>query len=140
MKTKEFGHKKVNGRKRQVMVYTNGLVWASRVHAANLSDTEMGCELFAKIKDKPLKLQKLILDAGYRGTFEEQVKEQLEVTVEISSRLKDLLPLPNDGLVNEHLGGLISFAESLKVTNIQQNVPNPCYVLANCAIVINRIT
>jgi hypothetical protein len=69
------GNKKINGRKRQVMVDTGGLIWASNVHAANLTDTEMGCCLFKKIKDKLLKLQKLLVDAGYRGTFEEQAKE-----------------------------------------------------------------
>jgi putative transposase len=80
------GNKKINGRKRQVMADTGGLIWASNVDAANLSDTEMGCSLFEKIKDKLFRLQKLLVDAGYRVIFEEQAKEQLEVIVEISSR------------------------------------------------------
>jgi hypothetical protein len=34
------GNKRVNGRRRQVLVDTMGLVWGVLVHAANGSDTE----------------------------------------------------------------------------------------------------
>jgi putative transposase len=69
------GNKKVNGRKRQVMVDTNGFIWAGFVHAANLSDTQMECELFKKIKDKISRLEKILVDAGYRGTFVDKPKK-----------------------------------------------------------------
>ena len=39
------GHKRVNGRKRQVLVDTLGLVWAVFVHAASGNDSVYSCPL-----------------------------------------------------------------------------------------------
>lgn len=68
------GNKKINGRKRQVMVDTLGLVWAVFVHAANLSDSVMGCRLFAQVKERLVRLKKILADAGYKGTFIETLE------------------------------------------------------------------
>jgi hypothetical protein len=53
------GNKKISVRQRQVIVDICGLMWASSVHAANLSDTVMGCSLFEKVEDKLLRLEKV---------------------------------------------------------------------------------
>ena len=137
------GNKKVNGRKRQVMVDTNGLVWASRVHAANLSDTEMGCELFEKIKDKLFRLQKLLVDAGYKGTFVEQAKKQLQVSVEISSRPpteKGFVPIAKRWVSERTFGWFNFFRRLSKDYEHSTKCAESMLLLANCAIVINRIT
>jgi Transposase DDE domain len=94
------GGKNVNGRKRQVMVDTLGLVWVVFVHAANLSDTIMGCKLFEKAKARLIRLQKILVDGGYKGTFVEEALKELKVEVEVSSRPpteKGFVPIKKDG-------------------------------------------
>ena len=75
------GGKLVNGRKRQVMVDTLGLVWGLFIHAANLSYTVMGCELFGKVKERLVHLKKILVDGGYKGRFVETALAELGVPV-----------------------------------------------------------
>ncbi|HEY4788574.1 MAG TPA: IS5 family transposase [Bacteroidales bacterium] len=137
------GNKKINGRKRQVMVDTCGLVWASNVHAANLSDTDMGCSLLEKINGKLLRLQKLLVDAGYRGTFQEQAKQQFEITVEISSRPpseKGFVPIAKRWVSERTFGWFNFFRRLSKDYEHSTRCAESMLLLANCAIIINRIT
>jgi putative transposase len=61
------GGKKVKGRKRHLLVDTEGLVLRAKVHAANLIDRE-GIELLLEGARKMFpRLSHLWLDAGYRG-------------------------------------------------------------------------
>ena len=80
------GHKKVNGRKRQVLVDTLGLVWAVFVHAANGSDSIYGCPLIEQIEGLCERLEKILVDKGYEGKFMPFASQKLGVEVEISSR------------------------------------------------------
>jgi putative transposase len=137
------GNKKVNGRKRQVMVDTNGFIWAGFVHAANLSDTEMGCELFKKIKDKLPRLEKLLVDAGYKGTFVDQAKEILNVTVEISSRPpteKGFVPLAKRWVSERTFGWFNFFRRLSKDYEHSTKCAESMILLANCAVALNRIS
>jgi len=63
------GNKKVNGRKRQVLVDTLGLIWAVFVHAANGSDTIDGQKLLKRIEGRLERVKKILVDAGYKGAF-----------------------------------------------------------------------
>ena len=57
------------------------------VHAANVHDTKAGI-LAAELayKDYP-EIRGFCADAGYRGTFELEVKEKLNIGVDISERV-----------------------------------------------------
>ncbi|MDP4209191.1 MAG: hypothetical protein Q8928_10295 [Bacteroidota bacterium] len=46
----------------------------------------MGCNLFDKIKEKLIRLEKILVDGGYKGTFIEEAKKYLEITVEVTSK------------------------------------------------------
>ena len=79
------GNKKVNGRKRQVLVDSNGRVWAVTAHAANISDTEGGLPLLKQIVHLKNSIKKILTDNGYKGKFASATKE-LDIAFEVSSR------------------------------------------------------
>jgi putative transposase len=61
------GGKKVKGRKRPLLVDTQGLVLKAKVHVANMVDQEGIKPLLDGAKELFPRLSHLWLDAGYRG-------------------------------------------------------------------------
>jgi putative transposase len=61
------GGKKVNGRKRHLLVDTEGLVLKAKVHVANVVDQEGIKPLLDGTKEQFPRLSHLWLDAAYRG-------------------------------------------------------------------------
>lgn len=71
------GGKKINGRKRHLVVDTQGLLLALKVHAANISDRD-GAQLV--LEDMPSRfprIRKLWTDSGYNGRFRTWAAEHL---------------------------------------------------------------
>lgn len=58
------------------------------VHAANIHDTKSGILAAERAYAKYPSLQAFCADAGYRGTFVEQVLEKLALRVDISEKIK----------------------------------------------------
>lgn len=83
-----MGEKKIKGRKRHILVDTNGLLIEAVVHQANISDNR-GAEILVKKvpRGKYPRLEKILGDMGYRG---EQlrliIKFELGVELEIVKR------------------------------------------------------
>jgi putative transposase len=79
------GGKKVNGRKRHLLVDTQGLVIAATVHAASIMDRDGIALLREPLKGAVARLKHLWLDAGYtgKGKGKEWVEQALGWTVEI---------------------------------------------------------
>src|SRR5947209_7015214 len=61
------GHKRVNGRKRHLLVDTFGMVVARRVEAANVSDQRAGARLLDGLGSDFPRLQTVMADAGYES-------------------------------------------------------------------------
>src|SRR5690242_21609080 len=61
------GHKRVNGRKRHLLVDTLGMVVARRVEAANVSDQRAGARLLADLRSGFPRIQTVMADAGYES-------------------------------------------------------------------------
>jgi len=80
------GNKKVNGRKRQTLVDTLGLVWGILVHAANGSDTIFGAVLMIEVKGVLKRVKKVLVDQGYKGEFMDVTERHLGIKAEISSK------------------------------------------------------
>ncbi len=80
------GGKKVNGRKRQLLVDTLGLVLKVKVHAANLSDRDGAYLLLAPLQGVFSRLQHLWADMGYRGQVVGWIHTHLGWRVEIVKR------------------------------------------------------
>lgn len=79
-------HKRINGRKRQVLVDTLGLVWGVVVHAANGSDSIYGGEVIKEILDVLQRVKKILVDKGYEGEFFEVAEQDVGVIPEVSSK------------------------------------------------------
>ena len=81
--------KKVKGRKRHILVDTEGLLLKAIVHPADIQDRDGGRLLVnsLELEDWP-RLKKLWADSGYRGRFEEWVSERTGWSIEIVKKLR----------------------------------------------------
>ena len=61
-----------------------GCLLAVIVHAANIHDTKGGISPAKQAYKRYPSIKKLCADAGYRGTFVSDIKEQLGLDVDIS--------------------------------------------------------
>src|SRR5262249_15118059 len=78
--------KKVKGRRRHLLVDTNGFVLKVRVHPADVPDSEGGKVLLNGLKQEFARLVHLWADGGYFHTFVEWVQMELGWTVEVVKR------------------------------------------------------
>ena len=58
------------------------------VHAANIHDTKGGISTAKRAYEQYPSDQKFCADAGYRGTFISDLKEQLDLDIDISEKIK----------------------------------------------------
>jgi putative transposase len=80
------GGKKVRGRKRHLLVDTEGFVLKAKVHSAKIPDQD-GIKLLLKVAyDDFTRLSHLWVDAGYRGRGKEWAEEVFGLSVEIVHR------------------------------------------------------
>ncbi|MDP9426960.1 MAG: IS5 family transposase [Actinomycetota bacterium] len=77
------GGKKVRGRKRHILVDTEGLVVEARVYSAKVPDQDGIKRLLEPARDRLPRLSYLWVDAVYRGRGKEWVEEELGVEVEV---------------------------------------------------------
>jgi putative transposase len=80
------GGKKVRGRKRHLLVDTEGLVVEARVHSARVPDQDGIRRLLEPAHSRLPRLSYLWVDAGYRGRGKEWVEQVLGVGVEVVNR------------------------------------------------------
>ena len=79
--------KKVNGRKRHIVVDTLGNLIEVVVHTADIQDRDGAKLVLEKLSQETIAaLEKLWADGGYRGQLVDWVKDNLELTLEILSR------------------------------------------------------
>jgi len=74
--------KKVNGRKRHIVVDTIGLVLATLVTPASVSDPAGARKLFRRLSSSGKKLQKIWADGTYRGRLLEWVEARFRFVIE----------------------------------------------------------
>jgi putative transposase len=79
--------KKVKGRKRHIVVDIMGNLLSIVVHAANEHDTKAGINPAKKAFVKYTTIKKFCGDEGYRKSFEEAVKVELGLNVDISEKI-----------------------------------------------------
>ena len=77
------GGKKVKGRKRHILVDTQGLLLLVTVLAANTSDQKGGIALLQNLQDYFWRLRHIFVDGGYKRTFKDWVDSHLAWTVEV---------------------------------------------------------
>lgn len=78
------GAKRLAGRKRHILVDTNGLLLAVRVHGADLPDRDGGRRLLSENLQRDLPRMQLVwADGAYTGGFREWLQHQLGWRVEV---------------------------------------------------------
>ena len=99
--------KKVNGKKRHILVDTQGLLMRAIVHAADIQDRDGGALLMATVFGAFPFLTRLFADGGYQGPqFRDAIGRTLAVvTVEIVKRsdAKTFVVLPKRWIVERTL-------------------------------------
>jgi transposase len=88
------GGKKVKGRKRHLLVDTEGFVLKAKVHSAKVMDYEGIKTLLGRANERFPRLSHLWLDAGYRGEDKgaDWVQKTLGWTVDVVERPKKPAP------------------------------------------------
>jgi len=81
--------KNIKGRKRHLIVDTNGFVLRVLVHAADISESEGGIWLLNEYADVFPSLETLRVDQGYKQMFVEWVNRYLSCTVEVIEKPAD---------------------------------------------------
>lgn len=77
------GNKKINGRKRHIIVDSEGLLLATYVGAANENDGKEGVKLLPELQKNYENIEKITSDGAYRKTFETEAKScgiEVEIT------------------------------------------------------------
>ena len=77
------GAKKIKGRKRHLLVDTQGLVLRAKVHSAHLADRDRIKSLLERAKERFPRLSHLWLDGGYKGKCKEWLEKASGWAVEI---------------------------------------------------------
>jgi putative transposase len=88
------GGKKVLGRKRHLLVDTEGLVLKAKVHSAKLPDEDGIKLLLESARGRFPRLLHLWVDAGYRGRGKRWAEEDMGLSVEVVR--KPLKPVPEE--------------------------------------------
>jgi putative transposase len=84
------GGKKINGRKRHILVDTIGLLLLVVVHSAAIQDRDGAKLVLAKVQERYTRLRLIWADSAYGGQLVEWVKEQVRCVLEIVRRRDDV--------------------------------------------------
>lgn len=82
--------KKINGRKRHVIVDCLGLLLMVLVTAADVTDRDAACGMLERLRVRYRKIRLVWADGGYTGRLVDWAKETLRLTLEIVKRSDDM--------------------------------------------------
>jgi putative transposase len=136
------GNKRINGRKRELIVDTEGLIWSVYVHSAGESDNEGGKITVQRLQGKMPRLQKILADAGYKKTFIDWVKDEFKIIVEIAQKpegSKGFIPTAKRWLVERAFGIFNFFRRLSKDYEKTVESSEAIILLASLTMMLNRI-
>jgi putative transposase len=137
------GGKKINGRKRTILVDTLGIPWAVKVTSAGISDNQAGIQALELLKGKVPRLQKIIGDHGYKTTFIEHAQREYEWKVEIAQKpesVQGFVPQKNRWQVERSFGWLNFRRRLAKEYEKTLESSEAMLQIAYITIIINRMT
>ncbi|MCM2392518.1 IS5 family transposase [Streptomyces albipurpureus] len=100
------GGKKVNGRKRHIVVDTLGLLLAVMVTAASVTDRDAGQTLLARLRERHWRITLVWADGGYTGRLGDFARSVLRIALTVIKRSDDttgFVVLPKRWLVERTL-------------------------------------
>ncbi|MFH8703881.1 transposase [Streptomyces rubrogriseus] len=83
------GGKKVNGRKRHIVVDTLGLLLVVVVTAASVTDREAGRTLLARLRERHWRITLVWADGGYTGRLVDLARDVLRIALSVVRRSDD---------------------------------------------------
>jgi putative transposase len=134
--------KKVNGRKRHIVVDTLGLLLVVLVTAASLSDTEAALDVGVKLRGRFPRLKRLWADQGYKQTMITWFRQILQVVVEIVTR-KDaphFVVQPKRWLVERTFGWLNRSRQLSKEYDVYAETTEQWIYLASIQLMLRRLS
>ena len=121
------------------MTDINGNLLCVMVHAANIHDTIVGCDLFDKALRWYPSLKGVCGDAGYTGTFKQHV-ESLGKTVDISERIKPEWEIfPKRWRLERSFAWINNFRRLSKDFEILTDSEEAQVLIAFLAVLLNRL-
>ena len=136
------GNKKVNGRKRHIIVDTLGLVVGVIVTAASCHDGKQGCVLFATFKEHLQRCGKVLGDAGYLNGFDAWVEKHMSMVLEVASRpesAKGFVPVKWRWVVERTFSWACFFRRLSKDYEKTVESSATWFLLMNCSILLSRM-
>lgn len=136
------GNKRVNGRKRHILVDTLGLVWAVVVHAANEHDGTKAHLLVQHLLGYLPRMKKILVDQAYKKVFCQWVHDNIVgLEVELSSKppsSKGFVPV-KWRWVNERSFAWLNYFRRHSKDYEKTTFSSEAWILwANCQILLNR--
>lgn len=133
--------KKIKGRKRHIVVDTLGNLLAVIVHAANIHDSKSGIWVAKAASKIYTKIESFCADAGYRGTFEEDVEKKLGLRTDIVKRedKEGWAVLPKRWIVERTFAWLNNFRGLSKDYEITKSSAEAMIKIAFSKLLLNRL-
>ncbi|KAA6438754.1 transposase [Dyadobacter flavalbus] len=134
-------NKKVNRRKRQLLVDTGGRIWFAHVHAGNLHDGPAALSLSADIFCQNQRLKKIYGDQAYNGVFARKMKE-FEIEFKMASRpesAKGFVPVAKRWVVERTISWTNFFRRIVKDYEYTVSSSIAWILLANIQLMLQRM-
>ena len=134
-------NKKVNGRKRQLLVDTGGRLWRVVVHAANRHDGPGGIPLLETMDAFDMHLEKILGDGAYVGVFAKKAVEK-GLDFERTSRPESssgFVPIAKRWVVERTIAWTNFFRRVVKDYEYTVESSAAWMILANMTIMLQRI-
>ena len=138
------GHKKINGRKRHLLVDTLGLIHGVIVHAANRYDGPQGASLVERFFYCTSRLKKIIGDSAYRGKFVEALESLFDKEVEVvitsqDKKSKNFDVIPKRWIVERTITWTNFFRRLAKDYEKTVESSVSMVFLMNCQVILSRL-
>jgi putative transposase len=134
--------KKVSGRKRHIVVDTEGRIIGAIVHEANIQDRDGAKLVIPRLEDKCPRLELIWADGGYAGKLVEWTKENYGYTLEIVKRsddIKGFKVLPRRWVVERTFGWFNRFRRLSKDFEYLLLISENVMYVAMISILLNRL-
>lgn len=134
-------NKKVNGRKRQLLVDSGGRLWFARAHAANLPDGAAALAFMPEIICQDERLVKIYGDQAYAGVFAKEI-EKYDIKLEKAAKpesTKGFVPIAKRWVVERTIAWSNFFRRIVKDYEYTTSSSVGWLYLANIQIILQRI-